>query len=127
MKLVVVEDSAVLRRMVVQRLEDETGATVVGQADCEAAALSTIRLTLPDAVLVDLNLSSGSGLGLISRLRASRFPGKLLVWSSNDRKAYEPLVLARGADRFYDKSHDLERLITDLSNREGSLWMAMAS
>ncbi|WP_431102925.1 response regulator [Roseateles noduli] len=127
MKLVVVEDSAVLRRVVVDRLECEAGATVVGQADGEAAALTTVQLTTPDAVLVDLNLASGSGLSLVARLRANRFRGRLLVMSSNDRQAYEPLVLARGADRFYDKAHDFDRLIRDLSNRAGSLWMAMAS
>ncbi|RZI57628.1 MAG: response regulator transcription factor [Rubrivivax sp.] len=125
MKLVVVEDSAILRRMVVQRLEDEVGATTVGQADGESTALTTVKLTSPDAVLVDLNLASGSGLALVSRLRAHRFRGRLIVLSSNDREAYEPMVLARGADRFYDKSNDFEGLLRGLGNPAGSLWMGM--
>lgn len=127
MKLVVVEDSALLRRLVVQRLEDEAGATVVGQAEGEMAALTTVQLTAPDAVVVDLNIASGSGLGLVSRLRANRYRGKLIVLSSNDRQTYEPLVLARGADRFYDKAHDMDRLVADIGSRAGSLWMSLSA
>ena len=126
MKLVVVEDSALLRRLVVQRLEDEAGATVVGQAEGEMAAFTTVQLTAPDAVLVDLNIASGSGLSLVSRLRAHRYRGKLIVLSSNDRQTYEPLVLARGADRFYDKAHDMDRLVKDVGSRSGSLWMSLS-
>ena len=127
MKLVVVEDSALLRRLVVQRLEDEAGATVVGQSDGESAALATVRLTAPDAVLIDLNIASGTGLSLVSWLRANRFRGKLIVLSANDRATYEPLVLSRGADRFYDKANDMDRLIQDLGSRSGSLWMGLAT
>ncbi len=124
MKVALIEDNALLRRLMVTRLQAEASITVVGQASSENAALSTIALCAPDVVLVDLGIDGGSGLGVIERLRAARFRGRILVLSAQDRAAYEPRVLSCGADGFYDKASDFERLVDELGTLANSAWMA---
>lgn len=124
MKVAVIEDNALLRRLMVTRLQAESSITVVSQASSENAAVSTIALSAPDVVLVDLSIEGGSGLGVIERLRAARFRGRILVLSAEDRAVYEPRVLSCGADGFYDKACDFERLVEELSTLATSAWMA---
>lgn len=124
MKVALIEDNALLRRLMVSRLQSEASITVVGQASSENAAISTIALSAPDVVLVDLSIDGCSGLGVIERLRAARFRGRILVLSSEDRSAYEARVLSCGADGFYDKACDFERLVGELCTLSNSAWMA---
>lgn len=126
MKVVLVEDCATLRRLMVSRLEAEGSITVVGQADCESAAVAMVALNHPDVVLLDLSLSAGSGLGVITRIRADGFRGKILVLSGEDSDLFRPQVVRRGADGFYDKALEFEQLISDLGGLLHSGWMAAA-
>lgn len=126
MKIVLVEDCALLRRLMVGRLQAEGSITVVGQADCESAAVAMVALNQPDVVLVDLSLSVGTGLGVIARIRADGFRGKILVLSAEDSRVYAPQVIHRGADGFYDKACQFEQLVSDLGGLLHSGWMAAA-
>ncbi|SEL38953.1 Response regulator receiver domain-containing protein [Roseateles sp. YR242] len=126
MKVVLIEDCAMLRRLMVCRLQQEPGITVVGQADCESAAVATVALNHPDVVLVDLSITAGTGLSAISRIRQGGFRGKIYVLSAEDRYVFGPQVMSRGADAFYDKAFDFERLIEDLGALSHQGWLAAA-
>ncbi|MBX7431187.1 response regulator transcription factor [Mycobacterium sp. Y57] len=73
-RLVLVDDHAILRqglRSVLERAED---LIVVGEAASEAEAEAIVRATDPDVVLLDLKLSAGSefeGLALCAKLSES--------------------------------------------------------
>ncbi|MDY6999626.1 MAG: response regulator transcription factor [Actinomycetota bacterium] len=76
-RLVLVDDHAILRqglRSVLERCDD---LVVVGEASAEAEAETVVRATAPDVVLLDLKLSAGSefeGLALCAKLSAA-YPG----------------------------------------------------
>ncbi|UXH77751.1 response regulator [Roseateles amylovorans] len=114
MKIVVVEDCLPVRRLLVGRVECEAGVSVVAQASGEDEAVQAVMATTPDVVLLDLQLSPGSGLAVLSRLRRQSFAGKVFVLSSEDRAIYAPLCTQRGANGFYDKAFDVDRLMGDL-------------
>ena len=61
MKVALIEDCPLLRRLMVARLESETSIRVVAQASSENAGMSSISLSAPDVVLVDLRIDGGSG------------------------------------------------------------------
>ncbi|SEL37363.1 Response regulator receiver domain-containing protein [Roseateles sp. YR242] len=114
MKIVLVEDSEVIRKQLVRLLAEVSGVSVIGQADNEDAALELIRGTSPDVVLVDIGLAEGSGMRVLERARQIGFAGKLFVLSNRDPDFYEMLCARHGADAFYDKAHSLDRLVADL-------------
>ncbi|RZI56890.1 MAG: response regulator [Rubrivivax sp.] len=113
MKIVVVEDSLPVQQLLVQRL---AGARlqVVGTAVGADEALELVLSCQPDVVLLDLKLSPGSGLWVLTQLRARGVQAKILIFSSEDRGAYANLCRIRGADGFFDKAHDLEELVAAL-------------
>lgn len=76
-RLVLVDDHAILREGLRSVLERQRGLVVVGEASSEAEAVAVVGATTPDVVLLDLKLSAGSeyeGLSLCATL-SSAHPG----------------------------------------------------
>ncbi|GAB3216632.1 MadR family response regulator transcription factor [Mycolicibacterium hippocampi] len=73
-KLVIVDDHAILRQGLRSLLERADDLVVVGEAASEGEAEAVVRATGPDVVLLDLKLSAGSefeGLTLCGKLSAA--------------------------------------------------------
>ena len=76
-RLVLVDDHAILRQGLRSVLEREGDLVVVGEASSEAEAEAVVRAMHPDVVLLDLKLSAGTdfeGLTLCAKLSAAH-PG----------------------------------------------------
>ena len=76
-RLVLVDDHAILRQGLRSVLEREADLVVVGEASSEGEAEAVVRASVPDVVLLDLKLSAGSdfeGLSLCTKLSGSH-PG----------------------------------------------------
>ncbi|WEN40769.1 Chemotaxis protein CheY [Thauera sp. GDN1] len=114
LRIVLVEDSAMLRGMLRDMLEELDGVGVVAEAEDEAGALAALERQRPDLAIVDLELRAGSGLGVLRGLQAEpeRFGRPRAVVFSNYG---HPPVRARceqlGVERFFDKSFQLDELI----------------
>jgi len=81
-RLVLVDDHAILRQGLRSVLQREQDLVVVGEAASEAEAEAVVRATTPDVVLLDLKLSAGSdyeGLSLCTTLSAAHPDTGLLV------------------------------------------------
>lgn len=116
MKVAVIEDHVPVRQLLVRRAEKLGGITVVAQASGEDEAVDAVMATTPDVVLLDLRLEQGTGLSVLSRLRRSEFAGYVFVLSAEASETYATLCQRRGADGFYDKAFDFERLLSDLQD-----------
>ncbi|MGE0214957.1 MadR family response regulator transcription factor [Mycolicibacterium sp.] len=81
-RLVLVDDHAILRQGLRSVLERADDLVVVGEAASEAEAEAVVRATDPDVVLLDLKLSAGSefeGLALCAKLSGAYPDVGLLV------------------------------------------------
>ncbi|OYU92907.1 MAG: hypothetical protein CFE45_21705 [Burkholderiales bacterium PBB5] len=114
LKTYLVEDSPVIRENLIATLEELGPVQVVGSADSEADALSWLLRADPpvDLVIIDLFLHGGSGLGVLRGLQplAGRRP-QLVVLSNYATPDMRRKCLALGADRVFDKSHDIDALV----------------
>lgn len=101
-RIFIVEDDAILRASLLDRIRREPDMLVVGEADCLSAARAALRGAAAgvDIVLIDLGLPDGSGLELIDAIQKSKAPVKMLVFTVfGDRKTVSD-ALAVGADGF---------------------------
>lgn len=123
-RLFIIEDDAVLRTNVVDRMGQELDIVMVGQANCLAAALQALddRDDIADVVLVDLGLPDGSGLEFIRTIRERKSPAKVLVFTVlGDRKTIND-ALAVGADGFILKDANPAELASAVrAAREGGV------
>ena len=70
LRVVLIEDSPILRDMLRELLGELEGMQVVTDADDEAGALAELERHRADLAIVDLELRAGSGLGVLDRLHA---------------------------------------------------------
>ncbi len=99
-----------------------TGSEIVGQADSEQAAIGMLAAAPWDAMVLDLQLRHGTGLGVLRALISRRPPNvKVIVLTNYAFPQYRAKSMALGADYFFDKAreyHRVREVLDDLaSNR----------
>jgi DNA-binding NarL/FixJ family response regulator len=113
-RLVLVDDHAILREGLRSVLERERDLVIVGEASSEAEGEAVVGKLAPDVVLMDLKLSAGSdydGLSLCAKL-SSRYPdmGLLVLTTFLDEDLVVRAVHA-GARGYVVKDVDTTELV----------------
>ncbi len=125
MVILVVEDERALSRHIVAALRRE-GHDVRASHDGEQAVHEALAET-HDLVVLDLNLPSLDGLGVLGRLRAAHCPSRVLVLTSRNEVEDRVAGLRAGADDYLAKPFAVEELVARvnaLGRRSGALTTA---
>lgn len=107
-RVLLVEDSKMLVDRLRETLSALEGVEVVGAVDEEAAAVKAISGNNIDAVVLDLQLRTGTGFGVVQRLGQER--PEIIVFTNYVLPEYERRARALGIRHFLNKSVDYERL-----------------
>jgi DNA-binding NarL/FixJ family response regulator len=113
-RLVLVDDHAILREGLRSVLERQRGLVVVGEASSEAEAVAVVLATTPDVVLLDLKLSAGSeyeGLSLCTTLSAAHPGIGLLVLTTFLDEDLVVRAMHAGARGYVVKDVDTTELV----------------
>jgi len=113
-RLVLVDDHAILREGLRSVLERQRGLVVVGEASSEAEAVAIVLATTPDVVLLDLKLSAGSeyeGLSLCTKLSAAHPDIGLLVLTTFLDEDLVVRAMHAGARGYVVKDVDTTELV----------------
>lgn len=103
-KVLVVEDHAVVRSGLVALLSGELGMQVVGQAaDGEAALVEAERLR-PDVVLLDIDLPAMDGIAVAAALAEQLPECRVLMLTALDRPGHLSRAMSAGASGYLLKS-----------------------
>jgi DNA-binding NarL/FixJ family response regulator len=97
MKILVVDDHALMREAVRAIIDDADGMEVAGEAQTGAQALRRTAELQPDVVLLDLRLPDVDGLGCLEMLRRRHPETPVVVFSAVDEPELIGAALARGA------------------------------
>jgi DNA-binding NarL/FixJ family response regulator len=116
LRVFLVEDSPEVRNLLIDYLHVSGDIEIVGYADTEDEAVAAILAEPVDAVIVDLKLRDGGGMAVIQRLRAAKLvhPPILIVFTNHPQPAIRERAKILGADYFFDKSIDYERVRSTL-------------
>ncbi len=101
--ILIVEDHPLFRAMLVQLINNEPDMTVCGEVDNIVDALSNIKLTHPDAGIIDITLQGSCGLELIKRLKTHHIQLPILVLSMHAENFYAERVIRTGAKGYISK------------------------
>lgn len=103
MRILIADDSDIVRRGVIDILLEESEWTVCGEAKNGSEALLKARDLEPDLILLDVSMPDMSGLEVARRLRLEVPTAKILVLSQHDAVRLLPLVIEAGGDGCLDK------------------------
>ena len=117
-RIYIVEDSAILLRLLIEMLGGISGAFIVGYSAHAEQAILEIAETAPDAIIVDLMLKSGTGYDVMAALEGQSATKPVVIVLTNLTMAPHPVwAKSLGATYFFDKSSEIVkmfRVITEL-------------
>lgn len=110
-RILIVDDHAVVRIGLRTVLANATGFRVVGEAGTVVDSISLALQSRPDVVLMDVRLPDGSGVEACRRIKADNPEVRVVMLTSyQDEEAIVGSVMA-GASGYLLKQADAERLI----------------
>lgn len=111
-RIVLVDDHAVLRAGLTALLNAEADMTVVGEAGDGAASLPVVADRQPDVVLLDINMPNMGGLDALGELRKVAPKSRVLILTMHDDQTYLRQALAQGAAGYVLKQAADTELLT---------------
>jgi DNA-binding NarL/FixJ family response regulator len=124
-RIAIVDDHPLVRLGIARILAEEPDLVLCGEADGAAAALSMVRSSCPDLVVVDLTLADGSGLGLTKQLTSSDASIKVLVSSMHDEAQFAERALRAGAMGYITKAAAVDDLLVAIRRvLAGSIYLS---
>lgn len=114
LRVLLIEDSPLLRKLLINMLEDMGGVEICGCAEDQHRALNLLEAQAIDLAIVDIELKEGSGIGVLQALLANpqRYGApRTVILSNHSHPAMRKRCENLGIDAFFDKSLQMAQLI----------------
>ena len=112
LRVLLVEDSTLLADRLAELIRRLPDVDLIDTVQTETEALTRISSAVPDVLILDLHLRTGSGFGVLRSLardKAGRRP-KVIILTNFGLPEYRREAESFGVEAFLDKSRDYFRL-----------------
>ena len=110
-KILLVDDHAVVRMGFKMLIQAEDDITVIGEAESGEVAIKLFQELKPDIIVMDITMPGIGGLEAIDRIIAKDKNTKILVLSAHEDSVHPKRVLNAGAMGYLTKRSAAEELI----------------
>ena len=114
MRILIADDSAVVRARLISLLADLRGIEVVGQAEDAIEARNLAEKLRPDVAILDLRMPKGSGADVLSDLKKLDPVFKVIMLTNYSNPENRKKCIDGGADYFFDKSNEFQKVVSVL-------------
>jgi DNA-binding NarL/FixJ family response regulator len=121
MRVFLVDDENEVRSRLAHVLSEIPGVLVSAIAPRAGDVLPRIMRSRPDVAIVDMRLHEGGALDLIRSIKALPQPPVVIALSSSHSLAYRSSCHKAGAEFFFDKVHEQDRLFEALAQLKEEL------
>jgi len=118
-RVLLVDDSPLIRLGLRSALEDYTDIAIIGEAGTATDGVAAVLKLKPDIVLLDVNLPDKSGLQACRELLKARPQIQVLILSSSESERNVSEALSAGARGYLLKDNDGATLAAALRNVAG--------
>jgi DNA-binding NarL/FixJ family response regulator len=110
-RVLIADDSVIVRERLVSMLSEFSGIEIVGQARDATEAIDAIRRLRPDVVILDIRMPGGSGIDVLRAIKKGRKAVPRVIMLTNfPYSQYRKKCMDAGADFFFDKSSEFENV-----------------
>jgi DNA-binding NarL/FixJ family response regulator len=110
-RVLLVDDQAMIRQGLRMILEAEPAITVVGEAADGAEAVAVVPAARPDVVLMDVRMPKMDGIAACAQICAAANPPSVLMLTTFDLEDYVYAALRAGASGFLLKDAPADQLV----------------
>jgi two-component system, NarL family, response regulator DevR len=126
LRVYIVEDSPIFLKAIENLLADNERIAIVGCASEASLAIREIPRLVPEVVILDFHLTSGTGIDVLKSIKAEpisteRPPSPVaIMFSSHAEPAFRRVSMRLGADFFFEKSREFDLLAQFLRSMTSS-------
>jgi two-component system response regulator DctR len=110
LRIVLVDDSPIIRDYLNTTLVRIEGCTVVGMAADGIEAVKIIRELRPDVVVLDITMPHRNGIEVLREIRKEDSQMVIIMFTADPSIVLEEICLREGANHYLSKSEVLELL-----------------
>jgi DNA-binding NarL/FixJ family response regulator len=110
MKVLVVDDSKIIRDRLVNLLSGIKGVETVAQAENAKIAMSTYRTIRPEVLILDIRMRGVNGIELLKQIKNEQHASKVIMLTNFPYPQYKKKCIEVGADYFLDKSSEFDQV-----------------
>ncbi len=110
-KILLVDDHAVVRKGLISLLEDEVNLKIVGDVSSGKEALEAMPKLKPEIILLDLNMPEMSGMETAKHLKKLSPAIKILVFSMHNDADYVLKSIENGVDGYLLKDSEKDEIM----------------
>ncbi len=111
MKVFIVDDSAIIRERLKSMLLEIPDVRIAGEAKAADEAIRSIKKLKPDVVILDLRMPGGNGIDVLTSIKKNSTPPVIIILTNYPYPQYRKKCIEAGADYFFDKSTDCEKVL----------------
>lgn len=111
MRVLIVDDSAIVRERLIGMLSEVEGVEIVGQAEDAFSAVDGVRELQPEVVILDIQMpGAASGIYALEKIRSERPAPTIIMLTNDSYPQYRKRCADGGAAFFFDKSSEFEKV-----------------
>lgn len=108
LRIVLVDDSPLIRDYLDTTLARINGCTVVGMAADGIEAVNVIRELRPQVVVLDITMPHRNGIEVLREIRKQDLDMVIIMFTADPSVMLEDICLKEGANHYLDKSEVLD-------------------
>ena len=116
MRLIIVDDSQIIREKLRELLQDIDDLEIVAEAEDGLDALEKFHQHYPDIIILDLKIPKLDGIKVLQTIKTGDVPVVVIVLTNFGNKYFKDACINYGADYFLDKTIDFEEVYTICKN-----------
>lgn len=111
-RILIVDDHSVVRRGLIQLINQETDLVVCAEAENAEQALEAVKTDRVDLAIVDISLIGTNGIQLTKNLKELHPKLPVLILTMHDGSRYAESAFQAGAEGYVTKQEAAETIIT---------------
>lgn len=130
MKVLLVEDSALIRDAIVEVLSDSKHLQITEFATTQSKAIELLNEQQFDMLMVDIELEQGNGFEVVKHALSDDYAFKqpiFMMLTNHAHAQYRSLAKSLGVKYFFDKSMDFDLAIETIEQEAGKFFNAEKS
>ena len=121
LKVIIADDSDVFRSRLINLLSDDPAIGIVGEARDGMGAIILIEKYKPDVVILDIRMPRETGFSVLKKVKKQEAAPVVIMLTNYPYKEYRERCQKDGADYFFDKASEFEKIPAVLQEIAGSI------
>ncbi len=111
MKILIVDDSKLIRDRLIESLSAIKNVEIAGEATNGMEALQIINNKTPDFIIMDIRMPEMNGIAVLEKMKEQAIKSKVCIFTNYPYLQYKQKCFEMGTEYFFDKNNDFQEVI----------------